>query len=279
MVINRKWSAEAIQWLERGGRSVRLPPLPEFPNRQEEREEPNQDQLMLEPEYFDGQEEQEEQNQDQMMVETGDNQLQTNALNGASIQTLEQLQQPFEHAELPAVPKSSNQLAVETTEAANNQCQNSEADNHSLEILQQMLERAEGPAISLSPQSPESPESSNQLLVETTEAGEGNHESLQQNASNICGKRRFSTAGGILFSVNENVRETGSDFLTKIVRESNIIAPPVQSAQPDQPEIRNDFDPFKRLENPPFSLRGRQRSASQDGYFRKYEPTLQSIQE
>lgn len=41
------------------------------------------------------------------------------------------------------------------------------------------------------------------------------------NAPQTIGKRRFSMAGGQFFSVNENVRELGTDFLTKVAKESN----------------------------------------------------------
>lgn len=142
---------------------------------------------------------------------------------------------------------------------------------------------------------PEEPKEPNRLMVDVLEAGydpvklnEGNEASnqparfqqpiplqqLQQNqplewaerpampsnASKISGKRRFSTAGGLLFSVNENVPETGSDYLPKIVNNSNIIAQPTV---PAQLEIQNEFDPFQRLESPPFLMHGRKRSASQ----------------
>lgn len=80
-------------------------------------------------------------------------------------------------------------------------------------------------------------------------------------------KRRVSVAGGIFFSVDDKVRETGSDFMTKPIMESYIIA---------QPVIQNQFDPFRRIQNPPFAMRGRQRAASQDGYFL---PRLPSIPE
>lgn len=83
-------------------------------------------------------------------------------------------------------------------------------------------------------------------------------------------------AGGLFFSVNRNVCEIGSDFLTKVAKESQIISQP---AKPAEPEVQNGFDPFLRLDNPPFALRGRQRAASQDGYFRKFVPKLEAINE
>lgn len=84
-------------------------------------------------------------------------------------------------------------------------------------------------------------------------------------------KRRFSTAGGMMVSVNEIPRETGSDFLSKVPVDSNIIAQPAN--------VQNNFDPFVRIENPPFTRKGRKRSASQDGYFNRFKPSLEAINE
>lgn len=84
-------------------------------------------------------------------------------------------------------------------------------------------------------------------------------------------KRRFSTAGGQLFSVNDMPKETGSDFLIKMPVIPNIIAQPAS--------IQNNFDPFIRIDHLPFALRGRLRAASQDGYFQSYKPSLDVINE
>lgn len=84
-------------------------------------------------------------------------------------------------------------------------------------------------------------------------------------------KRRFSTAGGQLFSVNEIPRETGFDYLIKKTVHSNIIAQPTH--------VQNNFDPFVRIHHPPFALRGRKRSASVDTFFNRFRPLLKTIKE
>lgn len=99
------------------------------------------------------------------------------------------------------------------------------------------------------------------------DAVDGNSK-VTQHPQPIQRKRRFSMAGGTFFSVNENTVEMGSDYLNKKPIETNIIA---------TLGIQNNFDPFQRIANLPFALRGRTRSASQDGF--KYLPALESIPE
>lgn len=64
--------------------------------------------------------------------------------------------------------------------------------------------------------------------------------------------RRSTTTATNLFSVDGDVFEASSDFLPPVLR-----AQPVESIR-----ICNDFDPFKRLKNIPFSIGGRKRAVS-----------------
>lgn len=65
-------------------------------------------------------------------------------------------------------------------------------------------------------------------------------------------QRRSTTTATNLFSVDGDVFEASSDFLTPVVRSQ-----PVESVR-----ICNDFDPFKRMKNIPFSIGGRKRAVS-----------------
>lgn len=66
--------------------------------------------------------------------------------------------------------------------------------------------------------------------------------------------RRGSVAGGMMFSVENEVTERASDNLEKVPRASGSII--VQGG------ILNEFDPFRRTKNISFSLKGRPRASS-----------------
>lgn len=153
IIIRRKWSAEALRWLTRGGQSVRLPELPAFPYNVEE-------------EHHD-------------------------------------------QADQPDQPKQNN-LLVKAVEPDIN----SVSPLHGLHVDEQ-----------------EQP-----IQLNHVEEASRN---LQQITAGKRGKRRVSVAGGIFFSVNDEVRETGSDFLTKPIMVSHVIAQPAQRAQPTRPAHTN----------------------------------------
>lgn len=72
--------------------------------------------------------------------------------------------------------------------------------------------------------------------------------------SNKIANRRGSVAGGMMFSVNNEITERASDNLERVSRPSGSII--VQGG------ILNEFDPFRRTKNISFSLKGRPRAPS-----------------
>lgn len=99
--------------------------------------------------------------------------------------------------------------------------------------------------------------------------------------SKIC-DRRSTTAGGLLFAVDNAIVEVGGDFLEKLDRNKNkSTSIPQKLARENVGQsiadtanktkntitpiiLHNDFDPFRRLKNQPFQYCGRPRSASTD---------------
>lgn len=163
--------------------------------------------------------------------------------------------------ELPAFPNN-----VEQQDQANQADQQNQ--NNLLNEAVEGVEVVEGVAaveVDMNPMNPVSP-----LHVDAQEQPIQLNQELRNLQKITAGKRRVSVAGRILFSVNDAVRETGSDFMTKPIMASNIIA---------QPVVQNQFDTFQRIQNPPFTLRGRKRAASFDGYFQPFVPHLTSIPE
>lgn len=234
-----------MRWLQRGGQSIRLPPLPRFPNQQAVPAE----------------------QVNQVSVEAHD---EPNDQHGDSFEPPE-LPELLQHELLIAVTaEQANQVAVEAHDEPIEQHGDLFEPPELPESLQHELvkvvpaEQVNQVAVEAHDEPIEPPE----LLLHALVAKPS--ELSMQPAASISRKRRFSTAGGILFSVNEIITETGSDFMEKLVVPSSIIA---------QPTIENQFDPFQRIANPPFALRGRKRAASQDGYFGTFSTKLATILE
>lgn len=85
----------------------------------------------------------------------------------------------------------------------------------------------------------------------------------EENPSQIT-KRRATTTATELFCVNDSIVEASCDFWEPVERAQPM--QPTQSAHPVESaetiRICNDFDPFKRIKNIPFSIGGRKRALS-----------------